>query len=146
MTKSTIKVGIDAEGVVPELNKIDAAIRRVHRNLNALKMAAKDSGISLADLIRIKVEEEEEEMVHLPAVLHHLFGFSRSEARRLISQGAVFLNNQPAEETELDVPVKDLGDGARVRVGTRRDITLQGPLDVAAIQKYDRPKEEKRGQ
>jgi tyrosyl-tRNA synthetase len=44
-----------------------------------------------------------EDPVHLPGVLAEWFGMSTSEARRLISQGAVRLDDEPV--MELDVPL-----------------------------------------
>jgi tyrosyl-tRNA synthetase len=56
--------------------------------------------------------------VHLPALLvEHLGVASTSEARRLISQGAVKLNGEAV--TDLDVPREAL-DGALVQAGKRR--------------------------
>ncbi len=58
-----------------------------------------------------------EDPVHLPAALADWFGLSTSEARRLISQGGVKLD----EETvgELDIPRGQVA-GALVQVGKRR--------------------------
>jgi tyrosyl-tRNA synthetase len=55
--------------------------------------------------------------VHLPAVLAEAFGLSTSEARRLISQGAVKVND--ALVADLDVP-RALLIGALVQAGKRR--------------------------
>jgi tyrosyl-tRNA synthetase len=55
--------------------------------------------------------------VHMPALLADAFGLSRSEARRLLSQGGVKLDG--AELADLDVPADDL-DGAVLQVGRRR--------------------------
>jgi tyrosyl-tRNA synthetase len=55
--------------------------------------------------------------VHLPAVLADAFGLSTSEARRLISQGAVKLDGDVL--SELDVPRKRLVGGV-VQAGRRR--------------------------
>jgi tyrosyl-tRNA synthetase len=55
--------------------------------------------------------------VHLPALLVELGVPSTSEARRLISQGAVRVNGEAV--TELDVPRATL-DGALVQAGKRR--------------------------
>ena len=62
--------------------------------------------------------------VHVPAVLANAFGLSTSEARRLISQGAVRLNGDVVGE--LDVPRKTL-DGALVQAGKRRFARLTVP-------------------
>ena len=55
--------------------------------------------------------------VHLPALLAEAFGLSRSEARRLLSQGGVRVDG--AEVSGLDVAADEL-DGAVVQVGRRR--------------------------
>jgi tyrosyl-tRNA synthetase len=56
--------------------------------------------------------------VHLPTVLvEHLGVASTSEARRLISQGAVKRNGEVV--TELDLPRESL-DGALIQAGKRR--------------------------
>jgi tyrosyl-tRNA synthetase len=62
--------------------------------------------------------------VHLPALMASLFGLSRSEARRLISQGAVRMDGQIA--SELDVPRAAL-EGALLQAGKRRFARLTGP-------------------
>jgi tyrosyl-tRNA synthetase len=55
--------------------------------------------------------------VHLPAVLADAFGFSTSEARRLISQGAVKLDGDVLDQ--LDVPRERLVGGV-LQAGKRR--------------------------
>jgi tyrosyl-tRNA synthetase len=62
--------------------------------------------------------------VHLPALMASLFGLSTSEARRLISQGAVRMNGHVA--SELDVPRTAL-EGALLQAGKRRFARLTGP-------------------
>jgi tyrosyl-tRNA synthetase len=59
--------------------------------------------------------------VHLPAVLADAFGLSTSEARRLIGQGGVKVNGEPA--VDLDVPRAALV-GALVQAGKRRFVML----------------------
>jgi tyrosyl-tRNA synthetase len=56
-------------------------------------------------------------VVHLPGLIAELFGLSRSEARRLIDQGAVWLEETAV--SEVDVSPEDL-DGRVLRVGKRR--------------------------
>jgi tyrosyl-tRNA synthetase len=55
--------------------------------------------------------------VHVPALMAEAFGLSRSEARRLLTQGGVKVDGR--ELTELDVAAGDL-DGAVLQVGRRR--------------------------
>src|SRR3954451_15239050 len=57
--------------------------------------------------------------VHLPALMAEAFGLSRSEARRLLTQGGVRLNGDELEGSALDVPADGL-DGAVLQVGRRR--------------------------
>jgi tyrosyl-tRNA synthetase len=62
--------------------------------------------------------------VHLPALLAQAFGLSTSEARRLISQGAVQVDGEVVRE--LDLPRKRLENGL-VQAGKRRFVRLTGP-------------------
>jgi tyrosyl-tRNA synthetase len=57
--------------------------------------------------------------VHLPGVIAEAFGVSRSEARRLIDQGAATLGDKPLAKGEHDVPA-DRADGRVLKVGKRR--------------------------
>ena len=59
--------------------------------------------------------------VHLPALLASVFGLSTSDARRLIGQGGVRVNDEIA--SALDVPRADL-EGAVVQAGKRRFVRL----------------------
>jgi tyrosyl-tRNA synthetase len=76
--------------------------------------------------VQREVPEEIEELVltavngevHLPAAIAEGFGMSRSEARRMLSQGGVRLDGEPLDATELDVPRERL-DGAVLQVGKR---------------------------
>jgi tyrosyl-tRNA synthetase len=55
--------------------------------------------------------------VHVPALMSDAFGLSRSEARRLLSQGGVKLDGQELENLDLRA---DQLDGAVLQVGRRR--------------------------
>jgi len=57
--------------------------------------------------------------VHLPAVVSELSGASRSEARRLLAQGAVKLDGEPLDGDRLDVSPEEL-HGRVLQVGKRR--------------------------
>jgi tyrosyl-tRNA synthetase len=57
--------------------------------------------------------------VHLPALLSDAFGLSRSEGRRLLSQGGVKLDGAELDGSRLDVPAEEL-DGVVLQVGKRR--------------------------
>jgi tyrosyl-tRNA synthetase len=60
-----------------------------------------------------------EDPIHLPALLADAFGISRSEARRLLSQGGVRLDGEPLTDASLDVPAVSL-DGSVIQLGKRR--------------------------
>ena len=57
-------------------------------------------------------------VVHLPAVIAEVFGGSRSEARRSLSQGGVKLDGSPLPAEPLDVPAASL-DGRVLQLGKR---------------------------
>ena len=57
--------------------------------------------------------------VHLPALIAACFGLSRSEARRLVTQGGVRIDGTALADGRLDVPRADL-DGVVLQVGKRR--------------------------
>ena len=65
----------------------------------------------------------EADPVHLPALLASAFGMSTSEARRLIAQGGVKLDEVAV--TELDVPRASL-EGVLLQAGKRRFVRLVG--------------------
>jgi tyrosyl-tRNA synthetase len=65
------------------------------------------------------VFEAENGVVHVPALMAGAFDMSRSEARRLIDQGGVSLDEQPLPAGEHDLAVARL-DGVVLRVGKRR--------------------------
>jgi tyrosyl-tRNA synthetase len=57
--------------------------------------------------------------VHLPALLADAFGISRSEARRLLSQGGVKLDGEVLSDGQLDLPSATL-EGRVIQLGKRR--------------------------
>jgi tyrosyl-tRNA synthetase len=65
------------------------------------------------------VQAGEDGLVHVPEVMAQTFGMSRSEARRLIEQGAVALDESPLGPADLDV-ASDRVDGVVLKVGKRR--------------------------
>ncbi len=58
-------------------------------------------------------------VLHLPGLIASELGMSRSEARRVIDQGGVTLDEAPLEPGEHDVPCAR-ADGSILRVGRRR--------------------------
>ncbi len=64
-----------------------------------------------------------EETVRLPALIADAFGGSTSEARRLISGGAVKLDGEPVAADVLELPAADL-EGRVLQVGKRRFVRL----------------------
>jgi tyrosyl-tRNA synthetase len=60
--------------------------------------------------------------VHVPAVLADAFGMSRSEARRLIQQGGVRVDEDVVREADLPA---DALDGRVLRAGKRRFVRLR---------------------
>jgi tyrosyl-tRNA synthetase len=65
------------------------------------------------------VQTGEHATVHLPEAMARAFGMSRSEARRLIEQGGVSLDDATLGPQEHDVAVERV-DGALLKVGKRR--------------------------
>jgi tyrosyl-tRNA synthetase len=63
--------------------------------------------------------------VHLPALIAGAFEISTSEARRLLSQGAVKLDGEALDGERLDVPAGELS-GKVLQVGKRRFLRLTG--------------------
>jgi tyrosyl-tRNA synthetase len=61
-------------------------------------------------------------LVHLPALIAELFGGSRSDARRLIAQGGVTLDEKPVGEVDVS---PDSLDGRVLRAGKRRFVRLR---------------------
>ena len=61
--------------------------------------------------------------VHLPALISRQFGVSSSEARRLLTQGAVKLDGEPVDGERLDVGADELR-GRVLQVGRRRFVRI----------------------
>ncbi|HEX4107575.1 MAG TPA: tyrosine--tRNA ligase [Solirubrobacteraceae bacterium] len=66
----------------------------------------------------------EDGRAHLPVVIEGAFGRSRSEARRLIDQGAVSLDGETVDAGAYDLDGEVL-DGAVLRAGRRRYVRLR---------------------
>jgi tyrosyl-tRNA synthetase len=63
--------------------------------------------------------------VHLPGLIAGAFEMSTSEARRLLTQGAVRLDGEPLDGRRLDLPAGELS-GKVLQVGKRRFLRLTG--------------------
>jgi tyrosyl-tRNA synthetase len=63
--------------------------------------------------------------VHLPQLISSAFEISTSEARRLLSQGAVKLDGEALDGERLDLPAAELS-GKVLQVGKRRFLRLTG--------------------
>jgi tyrosyl-tRNA synthetase len=66
--------------------------------------------------------------VHLPQLISSAFEMSTSEARRLLSQGAVKLDGETLGGEFLDLPAGELS-GKVLQVGKRRFLRLTGSAD-----------------
>jgi tyrosyl-tRNA synthetase len=71
------------------------------------------------EIAEASISADDAGMVHLPGLIAAEFGVSRSEARRLIDQGAVTLGESPLAAGEHDVTV-ERADGQVLKVGRRR--------------------------
>jgi tyrosyl-tRNA synthetase len=98
---------------------------------------AADAAESRFDRIHVERSEPDEmpevplpegDPVHLPEVIASSFGVSRSEARRLLVQGAVRLGGQPLGGDELDLPTARL-EGQVLQAGRRRFARLLSSTD-----------------
>jgi tyrosyl-tRNA synthetase len=76
------------------------------------------------EIAEAQVVESVDGMVHLPGVMAQEFGVSRSEARRLIEQGAVSLGGELLGAGEQDVAA-ERADGQVLKVGRRRFCRLR---------------------
>ena len=97
-----------------------ALVERFHGPEAAAAAAAAFERVFVARELPEEIEEAEvpaNGAVHLPELIARLFGGSRSEARRAITQGGVKLDGEPVDV--LDVPAAEL-DGRVLQVGKRR--------------------------
>ncbi|MBN8865957.1 MAG: tyrosine--tRNA ligase [Solirubrobacterales bacterium] len=111
------------EGVPPNEAKRELGRRLVARFHGEAAPAAAEEHFNRL-FVRHEAPEEVEEFrvdgeVHLPAALADAFGMSRSEARRVISQGGVKRDGEVLPPEPLDYPADQL-DGAVIQVGKRR--------------------------
>jgi len=118
---------------VPALDGVSPrdAKRALARGIVSALYSAADAAAAEQHFDRVFVQREapeqiedavfagEDGTVHLPGLIAREFGTSRSEARRLIDQGAVTLAEVPLAAGEHDVPI-DRADGQVLKVGRRR--------------------------
>ncbi|HUN79072.1 MAG TPA: tyrosine--tRNA ligase [Solirubrobacteraceae bacterium] len=107
------------------------AKRELARELVAWLYSAEDAVAAEREFDRVFVErripasieegafQAHDGSVHLPEVIAELFDLSRTEARRLIDQGAVALAGEPLVAGTYDVAA-ERADGEVLRVGKRR--------------------------
>jgi len=117
------------ETPAPGLSARDAKHALARRLVERLHSAAAGEGAA-AHFDRVFVQHELPEQieeasfdasagaVHLPALIADSFGRSRSDARRLIGQGAVKLDGEALSAEHLDIVAERL-DGAVLQVGKR---------------------------
>jgi tyrosyl-tRNA synthetase len=112
------------------------AKRALARELVAWLYSPQDAEAAERRFDRVHVEHEAPEEIedaafsrdgalHLPGLIADEFGVSRSEARRLIDQGAVTLGEQQLAAGEHDV-APERADGQVLKVGRRRFRRLRG--------------------
>ena len=70
---------------------------------------------------RHAAHREPENLIHLPALISDRFGTSRSEARKILMQGGVFIDDM--RYVDMDAP-EDWLRGKELRVGKRRKVRL----------------------
>jgi tyrosyl-tRNA synthetase len=125
-------------GIEPDVSGHAGELKReLGRSLVARFHGSEEAASAEAHFNRLHVErglpDEIEEarivagengQVHLPAAIDEAFGVSRSEARRLIAQGAVRIDGEQLPADRLDVPSAEL-DGAVLQVGKRRHMRIR---------------------
>ncbi len=97
-------------------------VERFHSEQAASDAAAHFERVFVQHALPAEIDEASfdgtEPTVHMPALIAGSFGRSRSEARRLLAQGAVKLDGAALSEADLDVSPERL-DGAVLQVGKR---------------------------
>jgi tyrosyl-tRNA synthetase len=118
--------GVDARDLSPRDAK-RALARRLVAWLHSEESAAEAESHFDRVFVQRGVPEEVQEArfqcadgaVHLPGLIAHEFGVSRSEARRMIDQGGVSLGEESIAPGRHDVPCEQ-ADGQILKVGKRR--------------------------
>ncbi len=97
-------------------------VARFHGDEAAAAAEAHFDRLHVEQALPDEIEEAplpDEDPVHLPALIAEHFGVSRSEARRLLSQGGVKLDGEQLGADDVDLPAERL-DGAVIQLGKRR--------------------------
>ncbi len=124
--------------------RADGGKRALARGLVSMLYSPEQASAAEAHFDRVVVDQQEPEeipeasvgasdgLVHLPGVIAEEFGLSRSEARRLIDQGAVTLGAEPLGAGEHDVAAERAdGPGSEGRKATFPPSSRR--LDPAAL-------------
>jgi tyrosyl-tRNA synthetase len=115
-----------ARRIVERFHSEDAA-RQAEAHFDTVHVAREVPG----DIPEVSLEDAggvEDGQVHLPALIAGAFEISTSEARRLLSQGAVKLDGEALDGQRLDLPAGEL-TGKVLQVGKRRFLRLTGSPD-----------------
>ncbi len=100
-----------------------ALVSWLHSPEDALEAERKFDRVFVEGAMPTEIEELafglDNDSIHMPELIASAFGLSRSEARRLIDQGGVSLEEQALSTGEHDLSPERL-DGAVLRVGKRR--------------------------
>ncbi len=121
-----LAVGRPPEGTSPRDAK-HALARAIVERFHGPAAAAEAAGHFERVVVRQEIPEDVPEhavapgdgTVHLPAVIAEAFGRSRSEARRMLAQGAVRVDGEPLGADDVDVDVARI-DGRVLQVGKRQ--------------------------
>ena len=98
-------------------------VERFHSAQAAREAAEHFARVFVEKGLPVQIEEagfvtSDGETVHMPALIADLLGGSRSQARRMLSQGAVKLDGEPLGDADLDLDSQRL-DGAILQLGKR---------------------------
>jgi len=101
-----------------------AVVERLHSAEAAREAAAHFERVFVEKGLPEEIEEasfatSDDQTVHIPALIADLLGGSRSQARRMLSQGAVKLDGEPLDDADLDLDPQRL-DGAILQLGKRQ--------------------------
>jgi tyrosyl-tRNA synthetase len=127
--------GLLLHGAQPGRLQPRDAKRRLARELVAWLHSSEAAEAAEAEFDRVHVEHKapaeieesvvigKDGMIHLPKLMAAKYGMSSSEARRLIEQGAVSLNDVPLSPDQYDVAV-EAAQNAVLQIGKRRFLRL----------------------